>query len=63
MITKITLKNTASYIDQVDYHPNQINYIYGSNGTGKTTISKVIASPSNFPNCAITLKIIFNLNP
>lgn len=46
MIKSITIKNVASY----DHHGvvidplNKINFIYGSNGSGKTTISNLIAN-------------------
>ncbi len=29
------------------------NYLFGANGTGKTTISKLIAAPDTYPNCHI----------
>ena len=53
MITKIDICNTATFgsiatpIDDL----KKFNYFFGSNGTGKTTISKVIADSSLFPEC------------
>ncbi|OIQ72155.1 hypothetical protein GALL_462220 [mine drainage metagenome] len=35
---------------------SQINFIFGSNGTGKTTISRVIADDDGFPTCKVTWK-------
>jgi len=32
----------------------EINYFFGANGTGKTTISRVIADCMQFPDCSIT---------
>ncbi len=32
------------------------NFVFGSNGTGKTTVSRVIADESKFPKCRITWK-------
>ena len=32
------------------------NYFYGSNGSGKTTISRVIADPTGYPDCAVQWK-------
>ncbi|QDM19176.1 AAA family ATPase [Tardiphaga sp. vice278] len=32
----------------------QINFIFGANGAGKTTISRVIANPASFAACALT---------
>lgn len=29
------------------------NYLFGANGAGKTTISKIIASPETYPSCCI----------
>ncbi len=31
----------------------RINFFYGANGSGKTSISRVIAAPAEFPACAI----------
>lgn len=56
MIQKIILRNTASFdttgieIDDL----KKINFIYGANGCGKTTISNVIASPESYLDCSIT---------
>lgn len=55
MITQIDICKTATFgniltpIDDL----KKINYFFGSNGTGKTTISKVIADSSQFPECNI----------
>lgn len=32
----------------------KINFIYGANGSGKTSISRVIAAPADHPACAIS---------
>lgn len=56
MLTNITLSNVASF----DYEGaklenlNEINYVYGNNGTGKTTISNYINDMDNtsFDNCS-----------
>src|SRR5690606_18177199 len=32
---------------------SKLNYFFGSNGTGKTTISRVIADASAFPGCSV----------
>ena len=50
MITKIKLYKTASYADVVEFEPKAINYFFGSNGTGKSTLGKVIADISTYPN-------------
>ncbi len=53
MIKGITIKDTASFDIKVGvvFTPTLINFIYGSNGSGKTSISNVIANCSLFPNC------------
>lgn len=57
MITKITLKNVASYGETpvVLETDKKINFIYGLNGAGKTTISKYLQDQNNsdFSNCSI----------
>ncbi|TGG87504.1 AAA family ATPase [Geotoga petraea] len=52
MISKILLDNVATY-KEVNFNPSKVNYIYGGNGTGKTTISKVIANENIYPYCEI----------
>ncbi|WP_024788165.1 MULTISPECIES: AAA family ATPase [unclassified Lebetimonas] len=51
MITKIKLHKTASYADVVEIEPKAINYFFGSNGTGKSSLGKVIADISTYPHC------------
>ena len=53
MISKFSLNNIATFTQKVEIEPTEINYFYGSNGTGKTTISKVIANESAFPDCCL----------
>ena len=59
MINKIEIKDCASFdaengieIDNL----KEINFIYGSNGSGKTTISNAIADISKYPQCNIEWK-------
>jgi len=60
MIDKINLKDIATFdengIELVDL--NKINFIYGVNGSGKTTITKFIYEPENslFSNCSLSWK-------
>lgn len=42
---------------------SQFNYLFGSNGTGKTTISRVIADEESFPTCKIKWKGGTKLQP
>lgn len=60
MIDRINIKSIATYdtdgivIDGL----NKVNFIYGANGTGKTTISRIIQQPDSddFDNCEIAWK-------
>ena len=65
MISSITIANEASYpADGVTILPRPINYIFGTNGTGKTTISRVLNSITDYPACQVewnkgqTLKVL-----
>jgi wobble nucleotide-excising tRNase len=52
MISKIKLHKIASYTeDVVEIEPKAINYFFGSNGTGKSTLGKVIADISTYQHC------------
>lgn len=55
MIKKITLKNAATYNQSGTYLDDlkKINFIYGNNGAGKTTISEFIRIEKNFPDCTL----------
>jgi len=60
LIDRINIKSIATYdtdgivIDGL----NKVNFIYGANGTGKTTISRIIQQPDSddFDNCEIAWK-------
>lgn len=58
MIESITLSDIASYTGPAEEMRglSQINFVYGSNGSGKTTISRVIADLSAHPSCSLTWK-------
>ena len=57
MIKEIKLMDVASFKNEVLIYPKKINFFYGSNGTGKTTISKYINNPysTSYNNCCISL--------
>ena len=61
MINKISIKNAASFGEcQQDLEDlKNINFVYGSNGTGKTTISRIIANtdPNLYIDCSISWAI------
>jgi len=54
LISKIILDKVATYTG-VEFAPSKVNYIYGGNGTGKTTISKVIANKVVYPDCVVEI--------
>ena len=56
MIEGIRIKSVASFgADEqtIDGLSNN-NFFYGSNGSGKTTISRVIADEDGYPECSVT---------
>lgn len=54
MIREIFLHEVATF-NNINFLPSKINYIYGGNGTGKTTLSKVIANNLVYPKCKIDI--------
>lgn len=58
MIQRFTIRNIATYNETGVEFANlrKINFIYGSNGCGKTTISNFLASPQNesYVDCDLT---------
>ncbi|MBX3630766.1 MAG: AAA family ATPase [Nitrosomonas sp.] len=58
MIENILIKKEASF-DETGQHISdlkQINFLYGPNGSGKTTISRVINNQEQYPDCNLTWK-------
>lgn len=58
MIEKVKIRNVASYGDAgAELHDlARINFVFGSNGTGKTTISRVIDNATQYPFCGVVWK-------
>ncbi|MDF9833011.1 wobble nucleotide-excising tRNase [Ereboglobus sp. PH5-5] len=58
MIESISVANVATYPATPESLTGllEFNYLFGSNGTGKTTISRVIADESKHPTCFVTWK-------
>jgi len=56
MIESISLSSNASYGDTpvVLTKLSKHNFFYGANGTGKTTITRVIADETSFPTCQVS---------
>jgi len=65
MIESITIADVATYgstpqrLDGLSL----FNYLFGSNATGKTTISRIIADEDRFPTCALAWKGGTRLQP
>lgn len=54
MIKKIKLSNVATFTKETEIkNIKKINFIYGTNGSGKTTITRVIANPHNYQCCSL----------
>ncbi len=57
MINKITIRNVATYDDAgvVIDNIEKVNYIYGANGCGKTTISTLLGNmePDKYDDCKV----------
>lgn len=56
MIEGIRIKSVASFgaeAQSIDGLSNN-NFFYGANGSGKTTISRVIADEDDYPECSVT---------
>lgn len=56
MIEKIEIKDTATYKNETIDNLSKINFIYGNNGSGKTTISRIIRDESKCPTCSVKWK-------
>lgn len=53
LIEKIKIHNIATYTSPVEIIPRKLNFLYGSNGSGKTTISKLLGSKSLPDTCEV----------
>ncbi|KTD35007.1 hypothetical protein Lnau_1897 [Legionella nautarum] len=53
MIESLSIAKVATYGEQAENLSglSKFNFIFGSNGTGKTTISRVIADPGGYEHC------------
>jgi len=53
MIERIELSNVATFQEAKTFEPNKINYLFGGNGTGKTTLGKVINDCDSYSECSL----------
>lgn len=65
MIESILIQNEASYgcPGETLSGLSKFNFLYGSNGTGKTTISRIIADEAAFSDCRIVWQGDIGLEP
>ncbi|MCE9554774.1 MAG: AAA family ATPase [Planctomycetes bacterium] len=58
MLDRIHIARNATFGDTPEEMSglSQFNYVYGANGTGKTTLSRVIAKCDEYPQCGLTWK-------
>ncbi len=56
MIESVEISQEASYGPEPEHFSDldRLNFLFGSNGSGKTTISRVIADESSYPTCRVT---------
>jgi wobble nucleotide-excising tRNase len=58
MIESIQIAGEASYANtpEILHRLSKINFFYGANGSGKTTISRVVANAGSFASCSVNWK-------
>ncbi len=58
MIESIQIAGEASYANtpEILHRLSKINFFYGANGSGKTTISRVVANAGSFATCNVNWK-------
>lgn len=63
MIESIKIASCATFVGdaQVLDKLSTFNFIFGSNGSGKTTISRVIANPDKYSSCSVNWKSSLDL--
>lgn len=58
MIESVSVANTATFGNSLEVltELSLFNYLFGSNGIGKTTISRIIADQVHYTDCSVTWK-------
>ncbi|WP_322037509.1 AAA family ATPase [Burkholderia cepacia] len=58
MIESLSITKVATYAEAAEVMSGlkSLNFVFGSNGAGKTTIGMLIADPHSFPGCSISWK-------
>lgn len=71
MIQSLTIRDVATYsaTGSTLLDLKEINFLFGANASGKTTVSRVIANPDLYPRCGITWhanapidRLVYNLD-
>lgn len=55
MIKRIVLNKVATFKEKAEINPRKVNFLYGSNGSGKTSLSKVLSNPKVYPESVVEL--------
>ena len=65
MIESISIADIATYgnTPEILNGLSKFNFVFGSNGTGKTTVSRLIADEKKYPTCNVTWKGGAKLQP
>lgn len=58
MIESITIADTPPFngSQRPTLKPRKLNYVFGANGVGKTTISRIVADPARYQSCTLAWK-------